>query len=227
MTSIGSTKTVWPEPERSWTIPGTRARGRDDRQAVAVIAEDDDGVADEIAPFLEDLSQAPGDLAAALAQRGAHLGKLRRRVVADRAVGIEEPPGAAEELDEPRHRVAAPSQVRRLGFRQRPADRLRGPRGGQDRAEVFGSGGAARGREGLEDRGDLLDAGQREAPVPCPESPQLGGFGQAPGDRLFVVGGSELEDRALAGRGAREGGNQPEDEGELERVPLASGNLVF
>jgi hypothetical protein len=26
MTSIGSTKTVWPEPERSWTMPGTRPR---------------------------------------------------------------------------------------------------------------------------------------------------------------------------------------------------------
>ena len=64
--------------------------------------------------------------------------------------------------------------------------------------------------------------------MPDPELEGLGRLGQALGDRIVVEGRGKLEDRAPSGRRPRKGGNQSEDEGELERigVPPSSGEFV-
>jgi hypothetical protein len=64
--------------------------------------------------------------------------------------------------------------------------------------------------------------------VPDAELDGLGRLGQALEDRIFVEGGGELEDRAPPGRRPRKGGNQSEDEGELEGIgiPPSSGEFV-
>lgn len=59
--------------------------------------------------------------------------------------------------------------------------------------------------------------------------PGLGSLGEEPGNSGFFKCRQQLEKGAPARIGAREGGNEPEDEGELEcfGIPPAAGRTGF
>ena len=203
----------------------TRTGRREDREAVAVVAQDHDRVSEEIAALVQDPVQAAGDLRAAAAQLRAGVVKLARGVVSDPAVRVEEPARLPDELDESGNRVAPPDEARRLRLRQGAPHGFGRARHGEDRPEILGSRRSSRAAQGFERRRDLFHPRQRQSPVARSKLPDLGRLGQELAHGGLLEGGRELQDRAPAGRGAGEGSDEPEDEGELESpgIPLAAG----
>ena len=202
-----------------------RTRRREDREAVAVVAQDDDRVSQEVAALVEDAAEASGDLRAAAAQFRAGSRRSARGVVADRAVRVEEPARLPDQLDEPGHRVAPPDETRRLRLRERAPHGLRRARHGEDRngnppapplppsrAEPRASARCLR-----RPRAAVVRCGRE---TPRPRTSRTGARARRARRRR-----GEVQDGTLSGRGAGEGSDEPEDEGEFESVdiPLAAG----
>jgi hypothetical protein len=100
------------------------------------------------------------------------------------------------------------------------ADGGGGASDGEDRGEVGKSRRAARSLERVENRPDLLDAGEPQPPAFQAELDELGRLIDRPSDRRFVERGDEPADGRLAGRGSREGGDQEKDDVELESLAV-------
>jgi len=91
---------------------------------------------------------------------------------------------------------------------------------GEDRGEIGKSHRAARSLEGVENRPNLLDAREPQSSMVEAELDELGGVIDRPSNRLLVRCGHEPTDGRLAGRGSREGGDQEEDDVELESLAV-------
>jgi hypothetical protein len=78
-------------------------------------------------------------------------------------------------------------------------------------------------REGLEDRADVLDAGERETAVRDRELPELRRLRERLANGFLVEGGLEGFEERASGRRARQGGDETENDVELERLELDAG----
>jgi hypothetical protein len=167
---------------------------------------------------LEKLLKGPRDVSALLSQVGSHPCERGGGIVAERAIGFEQPPRGLEELVEVGQPPAARRQMRSFDRSEVAADCGGGASDGEDRSEVGQSRRAARSLERVENRPDLLDAREPQSSMVEAELDELGGLVDRPSDRLFVECGNEPTDGRLAGRGSREGGDQEEDDVELESL---------
>jgi hypothetical protein len=199
-----------------------RARRRLHGETVAVVAEHDDRVADGVAPVVEELLEQARDLAAPPAQPRSHLRELGRRVVLELAVGVEEPRGPPDQLDERRDPVAALGEERRLGLGERAPHRLGRARGAHDAAEVLRRRGAARLLEKVEGGGEVVEPRERQPAVADLERDGLAGLGEPAPDLAFVGGGNQRQNRRPSGRRSSQGGDQTEDDAELEGISLGA-----
>jgi hypothetical protein len=195
-----------------------RPRGGHDGDAVAVVAQDDERLVDELPAGVEDALELALDLPAAAPQAPADRGELRGRVVAQPAFRGEDRPRLLEETLEAREGVAPRGEARRLRRLEGLARGLRGACEREDGTELLRRSGAAALLELGERRGDVHDAGEGEAAVGDPEGPRLGGLGERLADFRFREPGPQLFDDGAAGRGAREIGREMEDDVELERA---------
>ena len=197
-----------------------RPGGGQDGQTVAVVAQHDDRVAQDLAPLSQDLFEAARDLAPPAAQLRAGGGKRGRGVVAQAAFGREQLASPFQEGVESGEPQPSRGQQRRLDFGQGAAHRLTRAGESQDRPELFGRSQAARGGELRQDGRHVLDAGQGQAPVAQAQGGGLGGLRGKMRDALGCRSGKETEESCFSGRRSGEGGNQPEDDVELERLPV-------
>jgi hypothetical protein len=161
--------------------------------------------------------------------RETSLRRLRRRdriaescVVAQLTVGAEEPAGPGEEGVERRKTLAALGEERRLGSGESLAHGLGRARRPHDRSEQLGIAGAARRREGVENRSDLLEPGKRQQAVADLERSGFARLGEEPADRGLVRRGAQRQNRRPSGRRAGQCRNEPEDDADLESFPVGA-----
>ena len=196
------------------------------RQAVAVVAQDDDRVAERFAPVVEKLLEQARHLAPPPAQPRADREKLRRGVVLEQAVLAEELRGARDERVEDGERLAPGREKRRVRLRQRAADGVGRAGGAHDRAELLGCAGASRSLEGCRARarrrrarpaaGGRGGSGTRRPPTVSARSRAT--------PRLLERGG-QRQNRRPSGRRSSEGRNEPKNDAELERLPVGAASV--
>jgi hypothetical protein len=194
--------------------PGPRGRG--DRQAVAVIAEDDDGVRERVAARFEHLLELARDVGATASQPTAQSGELGRGIVAHRAIGADDPRGRVDERLKVGQSRGALSESWRLHPRKRACDGLRRTGRRDDRAEVGGARGASGALENRERRREVDETRERKPAFAPAKVEELGELVETPADRRLIPGRLCSEDRFPAGRRAGETGNQLEDDVEFE-----------
>ena len=101
-----------------------------------------------------------------------------------------------------------------------PANRLRCSNRREDRAEVLGRRRAPRILEGGQGSRDVLESGERQSSFAGAELAEVGDFLEATADGCLVPGRCRSEDRLATGAGSGEGGNQAEDDVELEGLEI-------
>ena len=192
------------------------ARRGEDGQAIAVVALNEERLAERVAAILEELRHPARHLAAPAAQARAQVLQARRRVVGDRAVGREEAARPVEQGIESRQRIAVRGERRRVRALEKPPHRFRRARRREDRPEVLGRPVAAGPLEHRERRREIGHAGERQAAVRRAEGPDLRSLGKTPAHLGLVERRARASDCVLAGDRAGEGGNEAEDDVELE-----------
>ncbi len=193
-----------------------------DGQAIPVVPQHDESVAEGLAPIVEELLEQSRHFPAPPPQSGADRRKLRRGVVLEAAVLAEELRGALKQRLEGRQPLAVGREDRAIRPGERAADGVAGAGRADDRPELFGRAAPARALEGLEDGIDVVEAGEGEPPVPDLEDRSLRRLGEALGHVGRLESGGQRQNRRPTGRRAGEGRNEPEDDAELERIVVGA-----
>jgi hypothetical protein len=157
-------------------------RGSDDRQTVTVVSQDDHAVGQGIAAGLEHLFEHPGDFGAPPAESAPNRGELRRRVVANSAVGSEDASGRIQKRLQVGETPGAVEKQRGRRAGERAADGLRRSRRRENRAEVFRRRSASGVLERGQGRRDVLEPGQGEASFARAELAEVGDLFEATAD---------------------------------------------
>jgi hypothetical protein len=198
------------------------ARGREDGQAIAVVAQDDDRVAEGVATRVQELLERARDLAAAAPQLRPDRRELGRRVVAEEAVGAEQLRGLRQQRIQRGQAQAALGEVRSLGALEAASHGLRRARGAHDRTKLLGRADAARLRELVENRGELLQPRERKPAVTNLERRRLARFLQPPADLGLLERGLQRQNRRPSGRRSSQGCDESEDDRKLEGLAVAA-----
>ena len=207
----------------------SRAGGGEDRQAVAVVAEHDDRVAQGLVPLADDFLELPRHLAAPAPQLRTRRGERRRRVVAQEPVGAEEPRRSRQKRFERRQRLASRGQQRALCFPEGAAHGLARARRADERPELLGRRRASGGRQGREAGRDVVEARQRQGSVAQAEGDGFVRLGQPPPHVGFFRCRAPRQNRRPSGRRSSQGRDEAEDDVELEGFPVdaVSGRRVY